>query len=116
MDRDDFEPRWEELETIIRPALAEGSPGFEAIKVANESARHYGFNALDLNLIVGRDPRATNFVWFSGFSEHGLQQGPSAGRGVAELIIYRQFRSLDLSDVAFQRIFGGRLSLEKAVI
>ncbi|MBO9631247.1 MAG: FAD-binding oxidoreductase, partial [Shinella sp.] len=55
-DWDDFEPRYEEFEEIIWPALAERSPRFEAIKVVNQWAGHYDFNTLDHNLVVGRHP------------------------------------------------------------
>lgn len=116
VDWDDFEPRYEEFEEIIWPALAERSPGFEAIKVVNQWAGHYDFNTLDHNLIVGRHPEVSNFVYANGFSGHGLQQGPAAGRGVSELIIYGGFRTLDLSEVGYERIAEGRPFLEKAVI
>ena len=116
VDWDDFEPRWEEFEEQIWPALANRSAGFEAIKVVNQWAGHYDFNALDHNLIVGRHPQVTNFVFANGFSGHGLQQGPAAGRGVSELITYGQFRTLDLSEVGYERILENRPFLEKAVI
>lgn len=116
VDWDDFEPRYDEFENAVWPALAERSPAFEAIKVVNQWAGHYDFNSLDHNLIVGRDPRVTNFVYANGFSGHGLQQGPAAGRGVSELITYGAFRTLDLSEVGYERILEGRPFLEKAVI
>jgi glycine/D-amino acid oxidase-like deaminating enzyme len=116
VDWDDFEPRHEEFESMVWPALAERSAGFEAIKVVNQWAGHYDFNTLDHNLIVGRHPEVANFVYANGFSGHGLQQGPAAGRGVSELIIYGGFRSLDLSEVGYERIAEGRPFLEKAVI
>ena len=115
-DWDDFEPRYEEFEEIIWPALAERSEAFEAIKVVNQWAGHYDFNTLDHNLIVGRHPEVTNFVYANGYSGHGLQQGPAAGRAVSELIIYGQFRTLDLSEVGYERIVQNRPFLEKAVI
>ncbi len=116
VDWDDFDPRYEEFEEIIWPALAERSDAFEAIKVVNQWAGHYDFNTLDHNLIVGRDPVVTNFLYANGFSGHGLQQGPAAGRGVSELIIYGGFRTLDLSEVGYERIVENRPFLEKAVI
>lgn len=116
VDWDDFEPRYGEFEDIVWPALAERSPAFEAIKVVNQWAGHYDFNTLDHNLIVGRHPEVTNFIFANGFSGHGLQQGPAAGRGVAELITYGGFRALDLSEVGYERIALGRPFLEKAVI
>ncbi|PKP75857.1 MAG: FAD-dependent oxidoreductase [Alphaproteobacteria bacterium HGW-Alphaproteobacteria-6] len=116
VDWDDFEPRYGEFEDIVWPALAERSPAFEAIKVVNQWAGHYDFNTLDHNLIVGRHPEVTNFIFANGFSGHGLQQGPAAGRGVAELITYGGFRTLDLSEVGYERVALGRPFLEKAVI
>ncbi|ATQ57840.1 NAD(P)/FAD-dependent oxidoreductase [Paracoccus yeei] len=116
VDWDDFEPRYDEFEEIIWPALAARSPNFEAIKVVNQWAGHYDFNTLDHNLIVGRHPEVTNFVFANGYSGHGLQQGPAAGRGVSELIVYGGFRTLDLSEVGYERIVENRPFLEKAVI
>ena len=116
VDWDDFEPRYDEFEEIIWPALAERSEAFEAIKVVNQWAGHYDFNVLDHNMIVGRDPVVKNFIYANGYSGHGLQQGPAAGRGVSELILYNGFRTLDLSEVGFERIIENRPFLEKAVI
>lgn len=116
VDWDDFEPRWEEFEDIVWPALAARSPAFEAIKVVNQWAGHYDFNTLDHNLIVGPHPQVPNFLFANGFSGHGLQQGPAAGRAVSELIIYGGFRTLDLSEVGYDRIVENRPFLEKAVI
>lgn len=115
-DWDDFEPRYEEFEDIIWPALAARSPAFEAIKVVNQWAGHYDFNVLDHNLVVGPHPEVTNFFFANGFSGHGLQQGPAAGRAMSELITYGAFRTLDLSEVGYQRIVDNRPFLEKAVI
>ena len=115
-DWDDFEPRYEEFEEIIWPALAERSPQFEAIKVVNQWAGHYDFNTLDHNLVVGRHPVVRNFLFANGFSGHGLQQGPATGRGVSELIIYGEYRTLDLTEVGYERIVENRPFLEKAVI
>lgn len=116
VDWDDFEPRYDEFEEIIWPALAERSESFEAIKVVNQWAGHYDFNTLDHNLIVGRHPEVINFIFANGFSGHGLQQGPATGRGVSELITYNEFRSLDLSEVGYERVVEKRPFLEKAVI
>lgn len=116
VDWDDFEPRYDEFEELIWPALAERSPHFEAIKVVNQWAGHYAFNTLDHNMVVGRHPEVMNFIFANGFSGHGLQQAPATGRGVSELIAYDGFRTLDLSAVGYERIVNGTPFLEKAVI
>lgn len=115
-DWDDFEPRYEEFDTIIWPALANRSQNFEAIKVVNQWAGHYDFNTLDHNLIVGPHPDVTNFLFANGYSGHGLQQGPAAGRAIAELITHGKFQTLDLSEVGYERIIANKPFLEKAVI
>ena len=115
-DWDDFEPRYAEFEEIIWPALAGRSPAFEAIKAVNQWAGHYDFNRLDHNLIVGRHPAVRNFIFANGFSGHGLQQAPAAGRGVCELIVHGEYRTLDLTEVGYERIVENRPFLEKAVI
>jgi len=116
VDWNDFEPRYGEFDDIIWPALAARSPGFEAIKVINQWAGHYDFNTLDHNLVVGRHPQVRNFIFANGFSGHGLQQGPATGRAVSELITYGGYRTLDLSEVGYERIAENRPFLEKAVI
>jgi glycine/D-amino acid oxidase-like deaminating enzyme len=116
VDFDDFEPRHEEFDEIVWPALAERSEAFQSIKVVNLWAGHYDYNAMDHNLVIGRHPEVKNFIFANGFSGHGLQQSPAAGRGVCELIAYGAYRSLDLSEVGYERILEGKPFLEKAVI
>ncbi|RJE81943.1 NAD(P)/FAD-dependent oxidoreductase [Paracoccus onubensis] len=116
VDPDDFEPRYEEFEDIIWPALAARSEAFEAIKPVNQWAGHYAFNVLDHNLILGPNPQMPNFIFANGFSGHGLQQAPATGRGVSELIVYGGFRTLDLSELGFERVLENRPFLEKVVI
>jgi len=116
VDWDDFEPRYQEFDDIIWPALAERSAAFEGVKVMSQWAGHYETNTLDHNLIVGAHPEVRNFYFANGFSGHGLQQSPAAGRAVSELIIYGGFRTLDLSEVGYERIVANRPFIEKAVI
>ena len=115
VDWDDFEPRHEEFERIWID-LANRSPHFEAIKLKNFWAGHYAFNTLDHNVIVGMHTDVHNFIFANGFSGHGLQQSPAIGRGVSELITYGGFRTLDLSELGYERIVAGVPFLEKTVI
>ena len=113
---DDFEPGYTEWEEQCWPALAERSPNFEALKVVRYWAGHYDYNTFDQNGIVGRHPEVTNFVFQNGFSGHGLQQGPAVGRAVMELIVYGGYRSLDLSDMRYERIAENKPFLEQAIV
>lgn len=115
VDWDDFEPRHDEFERIWMN-LAERSEAFEAIKLQNFWAGHYAFNTLDHNVIAGPHNQVKNFIFANGFSGHGLQQSPAVGRGVSEWITYGEFRSLDLSEIGYDRVVRNEPFLEKAVI
>ena len=104
---------WEEK---VWPAIAHRIPQFEAIKLINSWAGHYAYNTFDQNAIVGPHPEITNFHFVNGFSGHGLQQAPAIGRGMAEYLAYGEYRSMDLTPFAFERIANNASLLEKAVI
>jgi glycine/D-amino acid oxidase-like deaminating enzyme len=57
-----------------------------------------------------------NLYLMNGFSGHGLQQSPAAGRGVAEHLLTGRWQSLDLSDLGADRVLSGQAFLERAVV
>ncbi|MFK7836539.1 MAG: NAD(P)/FAD-dependent oxidoreductase [Sulfitobacter sp.] len=116
VDFDDFafdHSIWQEK---VWPIIATRVPAFEQVKVINEWVGHYAFNTFDQNAVIGQHTKVENFIFINGFSGHGLQQSPAMGRGVAELIAYREFRSLDLTPFHFHRIETQEAFVEKAVI
>lgn len=113
---DDFEMDHDLWEDRVWPTLAHRIPEFEQIKVTNRWVGHYAFNTLDHNVIIGPHPEHPSFIYMCGFSGHGTQQSPAIGRGVAELITYGGYRSLDLSPLGFQRILANEPFIETAVI
>ena len=115
-DPDDFEPVHQEFEEVIWPALAARSEAFEAIREVRRWAGHYDYNAFDQNAVIGFDPGLEGYVHANGFSGHGLQHAPAAGRAVAELIVHGGFRTLDLSELRPERLRAGRPFRENAVI
>ena len=116
VDFDDFTEDHRIWEDKAWPAIAARVPQFEAIKLINSWVGHYAFNTLDQNAILGPHTEIANFMFANGFSGHGFQQSPAMGRGMAELIIHGEFRSLDLSEFGFDRIAAARPFLEMAVI
>lgn len=114
-DPDDFEPRYDEYESIWIN-LAARSKYFEAIKLSNCWAGHYDYNTLDQNSIIGPHSEVENFIFANGFSGHGLQQTPAIGRGIAEMIAYGEFRTLDLSQMGYDRVLRNEPFVEKTII
>ena len=113
---DDFVMDPDRWQDHVWPIIAGRIPQFEAIRVVTEWAGHYAFNTLDQNAILGPHDEVRNFIFQNGFSGHGLQQSPAMGRGIAELITYGEYRSLDLSPFAFDRIAANRPIVETAII
>ncbi|MEM7273524.1 MAG: FAD-binding oxidoreductase [Actinomycetota bacterium] len=116
VDPDDFTMDDEIFEAKIWPALAHRIPAFERLKVVGRWAGHYAHNRLDHNVVVGPHHEVGNFLFANGFSGHGLQQSPAIGRGVAELIVHGEYRSLDLTPLGYQRIVDGIPFIETAII
>ena len=113
---DDFDPVHDEFETEIWPALATRIPAFETLKVMNAWAGHYDYNSLDQNAIVGPDESFPNLVYVNGFSGHGLQHAPGAGRAVAEWIAHGEYRTIDLTRFGYARTVSGDPLYETNVI
>ena len=113
---DDFEPNFAEFDDIIWPTLAARSGLFESIKLQRFWAGQYDMNTFDQNVILGPATEIENFYFANGFSGHGLQQSPAIGRGLSELIVYGQYRSLDLRPFGIDRILENRPYFEGNII
>lgn len=100
----------------VWPALANRVPAFESVKIARSWAGYYELNLFDHNGIVGRHPSVANVVFAAGFSGHGMQHSPASGRGVAELVQYGTFQTLDLSPLGWQRLIDNTPMWEKNVV
>ena len=120
-DWNDEDPASQEVdhaffEEFIWPALAHRVPAFEAIRPGRAWAGPYDMCLLDHNAIIGKAGDFENFYLCNGFSGHGLQQAPAIGRGLSELIVHGGYRTLDLSELGYERVVANRPLLERNVI
>ena len=100
----------------VWPVILHRIPQFSALKIINEWVGHYAYNYFDQNAIVGAHSYVSNFIFLNGFSGHGLQQAPAMGRAISELLVYGEYRSLDMSPFSYHRIERGEKFIEKAII
>jgi FAD-dependent oxidoreductase domain-containing protein 1 len=114
---DNFEVDHDWFDNEIWPDMAARCPAFEALKVINAWSGLYDINRLDENMIIGPWPTGpANLHVLCGFSGHGLQQAPAAGRAIAELVLDGCFSSLDLSRFGCARIAAGEALPEAAIV
>jgi len=92
------------FEQVVWPAIAHRVPAFEAIRLLDAWAGHYEINTLDHNAVIGAHPDLPNFLFANGFSGHGLQQAPAAGRALAEWIATGAYETLDMRPLGYERI------------
>lgn len=117
-DADDLplEPNLAEFDEALWARMAHRIPAFEALRVERAWAGYYEMNLFDHNAFIGAHPSLANLWFANGFSGHGMQQAPAAGRGIAELIVHGAFRTLDLAPLGLQRLAEGRPLHEVNVI
>ncbi len=105
------------FETVVWPALAHRFRAFEATRCLRSWAGLYEVCELDGNPVIGswRD-RHPNVHVIAGFSGHGLMHAPAAGRGLAELIVHGEFRSIDLARLGYDRVLRNEPYTERGIL
>jgi FAD-dependent oxidoreductase domain-containing protein 1 len=116
LDDQPLQPDYDAFENRLWPALAHRIPAFEEAKLERAWAGYFEMNTFDHNAILGAHESLDNLLFMNGFSGHGMQQAPVAGRAIAELILHGRFVTFDLSDLSFARIAQNRPLFEANVI
>mgnify|MGYP001798732552 FL=1 len=105
-DHTNLEVDYDFFENEIWPKLAHRVPAFEGLKLKSAWGGYYDYNFVDHNLIIGQHPYFKNFYFANGSTGHGLQHSPAIGRCMSELIIYDEFRTIDLKAFGFERFLN----------
>jgi len=102
---------------VVWPALAHRFPPFEAARCHRTWSGLYEQCELDGNPIIGNwAGHLDNFYVIAGFSGHGMMHAPAAGRGLAELMVYGEYRSIDLTRLGYQRVEAGEPYREAGIL
>jgi glycine/D-amino acid oxidase-like deaminating enzyme len=94
------------FDEVVWPTLAARVAAFETIKLVSAWAGYYEMNAIDQNAVLGAAPGVSNLYLANGFSGHGMQQSPAVGLALAELILFGEYRTLDLTSLSYGRLQG----------
>lgn len=105
------------FEETIWPTIANRVPAFESLKLTAQWAGLYEYNTHDQNALMGPFPGVDNLLVCNGFSGHGLQQSPAAGRAMAELILDGgEYSTLDCSIFGVDRLLRDEKVLERNIV
>jgi glycine/D-amino acid oxidase-like deaminating enzyme len=112
-----FNFTWDEqrFNELLWPELAEFVPAWDRLKLVRGWAGLYDVNTLDHNALIGEWPEIGGLFLATGFSGHGLQQGPAVGRYLSELIL-KQPPALDLSIFTPARVLENRPLSEAGIV
>lgn len=105
--------RWDFLPRVIEAAVKR-LPAMADAAISHAWAGLYEMTP-DHNPIIGAAPEVSGFYTVAGFSGHGFQHSPAAGRILADLIVGRD-PGLDLSPFAPDRFAGAITSGERNVV
>lgn len=111
----DFKLEKSFFEEEIWPLLAARSNHFERLKLESGWTGLYDYNYVDCNAIISDHPEMEGYFIITGFSGHGFQHAPAAGKGLSELIQLGKFETIDLSPLSVERFKSNKLIMETAV-
>jgi glycine/D-amino acid oxidase-like deaminating enzyme len=73
-------------------------------------------NTFDHNAVIGPHPDLRNLYFINGFSGHGMQHAAGAGLALAEWMLHRKSKTIDVQALGFERLVQNKPLLELQVI
>jgi glycine/D-amino acid oxidase-like deaminating enzyme len=111
-----LEPDWRELDDAQWERLAHRIPALEAMRIERAWAGYYEMHDFDHNALVGPSDECRGLWYLCGFSGHGMQHAPGAGRALAEWILTGRPLTIDVSALSPERVRLERPLIELNVI
>jgi sarcosine oxidase subunit beta len=105
---------WEFLEKITGTAVKR-LPALANTGIAHAWAGLYEMTP-DAMPIIGPARAVEGFYVIAGFSGHGFQHSPAAGRALAEIIVSGAFDDFDTTPFSLERFSSGSLQCEANVV
>lgn len=109
----DLTVQWDFLEQVT-PVAVKRLPALAEAPIAHAWAGLYEMTP-DANPIIGAADDLPGFFLITGFSGHGFQHSPAAGRILADIIAGRD-PGMDLAPFALRRFGGSRAAGERHVV
>jgi sarcosine oxidase subunit beta len=110
----DMTVKWDFLEEVTRVAIGR-LPVLGSLGIAHAWAGLYEVTP-DAMPIIGSARGLEGFYLINGFSGHGFQHSPAAGRILADVIVDGGPAGLDISPFALERFAGARREAEATMI
>ena len=116
-ERPTFETRVDErfIAEELLPKAVEVFPPLEEAAVEHSWVGLYEMTP-DRHPIIGEAPGVAGFYLANGFSGHGFQHAPVAGKLLAELIVEGRAATVDISGLGLERFRAGELVSERHVV
>ncbi len=101
----------EEMNTYMQARIS----GSEYCRIINCWGGLYSVTP-DNNAVIGEYPGVDGLYLITGFSGHGVMEAPAAGQALAELIMYGDYKTIDISSLSIKRFEEDSLIKETIVI
>jgi len=113
IDNNNSDVDYKYFDNIIRPVLERRVPAFKNLRLLRGWSCFEDVNTFDGLPLIGNHPFYENVTFVGGLGVHAAALAPAVGKAVAELILFDQYRTVDLTRFGWERFFSGYKFEEK---